>query len=160
MPRMPLVAFIALMPGAALAQDAVSVDPAELDATEVAPETMPAAGPYIEADDVQDARVYTIGDAYDSSFWDSGQPLGPIAADWGDIGEVEDLLIDNQGAVIGVTVEVGGFLGLGEKTVLIPLEDMRLVQRPDDDDDFYVVTRMSAEQLEEAEEIENVVGDD
>ena len=84
------------------------------------------AGPYIRADDVEDARVYTVGTAYDQSLWNDGEPFGPVAADWGDIGEVEDLLIDNVGNVVGVTVEVGGFLGVGQKTVILMLQDVKL----------------------------------
>ena len=114
----------------------------------------------VPAGAIEDARVYALAETYDATFWDSGEPFGAVTADWGDVGEVEDLLIDNSGAVVGVTVEVGGFLGIGERTVLVPLEEMRLIQRPDEDDEFYVVTRMSSEQLESAEEVENVIGDD
>ena len=41
------------------------------------------------------------------------------------IGGVNDLLIDENGRVTGVLVGVGGFLGLGEKTVAIPLGELR-----------------------------------
>ncbi|WAJ29548.1 PRC-barrel domain-containing protein [Antarcticirhabdus aurantiaca] len=48
-----------------------------------------------------------------------------------DIGEVEDLLLDQQGRVIGVVVEVGGFLGIGDKEVAIPSDAMRFVLAQD-----------------------------
>ncbi|WAJ27254.1 PRC-barrel domain-containing protein [Antarcticirhabdus aurantiaca] len=48
-----------------------------------------------------------------------------------DIGEVEDLLLDQQGRVIGVVVEVGGFLGIGDKEVAIPSEALRFVLAQD-----------------------------
>lgn len=49
------------------------------------------------------------------------------------IGEVEDLLLDREGRVAGVIVEVGGFLGIGEKNVAIPSDalDFVLVGDPD-----------------------------
>lgn len=48
------------------------------------------------------------------------------------IGQVEDLLLDRDGRVAGVIVEVGGFLGIGEKSVAIPSDalDFVLVSDP------------------------------
>ena len=102
---------------------------------------------------LDDAEVYALADTYDATVWDSGEPFGTVTADWGEVGEVEDVMIDIAGGVLGVTVEVGGFLGIGEKTVMIPLGDMRLVQQPGEDD-FYVVTRLTAEQLEALPEMD------
>lgn len=41
------------------------------------------------------------------------------------IGEIEDLVIDDQKVVMAV-VSVGGFLGIGEKYVAVPLEQLKL----------------------------------
>lgn len=43
------------------------------------------------------------------------------------LGSVEDMLVDAQGRVLGVVVGVGGFLGMGEKQVAIPLESIQVV---------------------------------
>ena len=40
------------------------------------------------------------------------------------VGEVEEVIANNRGQIVGVTAEVGGFLGMGEKEVLIPLEHL------------------------------------
>lgn len=40
------------------------------------------------------------------------------------VGEVEEVIANNTGEIVGVTAEVGGFLGMGEKEVLIPLEHL------------------------------------
>ncbi|MCH8686117.1 PRC-barrel domain-containing protein [Pedomonas mirosovicensis] len=40
------------------------------------------------------------------------------------MGEVEEVIANNRGRIVGVTAEVGGFLGVGEKEVLIPLEHL------------------------------------
>jgi hypothetical protein len=114
----------------------------------------------ISAEVVEDAPIYSLSEAYDESFWDSGEPFGPVAAGWNEIGQVETLVIDNMGKVAGVTVDVGGFLGIGDNTVLIPLDHMRLVQVPGDNEEFFIVTRMTTEELEAAEEIEGIVGAD
>lgn len=132
------------------AQEAVDVEEAP-EAVEVTPSDMPLPV-MIRAEDIEEAVVYSLAESYDQNFWDSGDPFGPVAADWGEIGEVEDLIVDDAGQVVGVTVEVGGFLGLGEKTALIPLSDLRLVQRPEEEG-FFIVTRLSNEQLEEAEDV-------
>ena len=108
----------------------------------------------IRASDIEEAVVYSLADSYDQDFWDRGEPFGAVAADWGEVGEVEDLVINDAGGVVGVTVEVGGFLGIGEKTVLVPLADLRLVQRPEAEG-FFIVTRMSNEQFEASDDIED-----
>lgn len=118
-----------------------------------------AGMPLIRAEAVEDAKVYSLSAGYDETFWDSGEPFGPVMTAWDEVGSVEDLVLDNAAQVVGVTVDVGGFLGIGESTVLIPLDEMRLVQMPENEG-FFVVTRMSQDQLEEAGEIENLVGDD
>ncbi len=40
------------------------------------------------------------------------------------IGEINDVLIGNNGAVRAVVVSVGGFLGIGEKNVALPFEGL------------------------------------
>jgi hypothetical protein len=56
--------------------------------------------------------------------------------------------MDNQGQVQGLTTDVGGFLGIGDKAVMIPLSDIRLARSPDDDDELTIVTRLDREALE------------
>ncbi|MAQ83557.1 MAG: hypothetical protein CMH12_10020 [Maritimibacter sp.] len=123
------------------------------------PAGMMQNAPLIAADALDDALIYSLGETYDQTIWDSGDPFGPIATGWNEIGEVEDVVLDSEAKVVGVTVDVGGFLGIGETTVLLPTDDLRLVQTPEDSG-FYIVTRMSREQIEDAEEIENLLGDD
>jgi opacity protein-like surface antigen len=40
-----------------------------------------------------------------------------------EIGDVEEVLVDTSGQVVGMTVEAGGFLGIGDKEVVVPLGD-------------------------------------
>ena len=140
----------------AMAQEAVAVDDEVAVEPGLPEEGMALSGPLIRASDVEDSRVYSISEAYDQTFWDSGAPFGPVATEWVDLGEVEDLIIDNTGRVIGVSIDIGGFLGLGERAALVPLEDLRLVQRPENDE-FFIITRLSAEQIEESEDISDII---
>ncbi|MDR5900489.1 PRC-barrel domain-containing protein, partial [Halomonas vilamensis] len=47
--------------------------------------------------------------------------IGPNAED---VGSVEEVLIDNNGQVVAISVEVGGFLGLLEREVVLPLDQV------------------------------------
>lgn len=107
-----------------------------------------AATHYMTADALDDANIVTLESQYDESIWSAGTPFDTIEADWDEIGEVEDVILNATGQVVGLTTDVGGFLGIGEKTVLLPLEDLRVVRTGDDPDDLTVVTRLNSEALE------------
>src|SRR5215213_5058081 len=57
-----------------------------------------------------------------------------------DIGDVEKVLVDANGQPAAIATEVGGFLGIGQKTVVISLDRLQ----PKDDD---LVTTLSKEDL-------------
>lgn len=67
-----------------------------------------------------------------------------------EIGEIEDLLVDDSGRIVSVVVEVGGFLGIGEKDVLLPFNEFQLTR----DGDGAVMLRSNADKakLESAPE--------
>jgi sporulation protein YlmC with PRC-barrel domain len=48
-----------------------------------------------------------------------------------EIGEVEDLLIDNTHAVRGVVISVGGFLGIGERNIAVDPRSLRMTEESD-----------------------------
>ncbi len=62
-------------------------------------------------------------------------------ADGEEIGEVDDVLTDASGNVIGLSVEAGGFLGIGEKEVIMTLDQVELVGGR-------LVTALTEEQIE------------
>lgn len=43
-----------------------------------------------------------------------------------DIGEIDDIVINDQDQAMYAVIGVGGFLGLGEKAIAIPFEQLRL----------------------------------
>lgn len=63
-----------------------------------------------------------------------------VDASGNEIGDIETVLVDASGAPVAVAAEVGGFLGMGEKTVVINLDQLQL---KDDE----VVTVLTKEQL-------------
>ena len=61
------------------------------------------------------------------------------------IGDVNDLVIADSGAIEAVVVGVGGFLGLGEKNVALDYKEVSMAER---DGDRWLVVPMSKEALE------------
>ena len=55
-----------------------------------------------------------------------------------DVGEIGELLLDDSGQVTSVVIEVGGFLGLGEKDVEIPFNRLSVLRAEDGDVRVYV----------------------
>jgi sporulation protein YlmC with PRC-barrel domain len=46
------------------------------------------------------------------------------------IGDISEILLDTSGKVSGVIIGVGGFLGLGQHDVLVPMEQLKFVNEP------------------------------
>jgi hypothetical protein len=66
------------------------------------------------------------------------------------IGDINDVLIGSDGKIAAVIVGVGGFLGMGEKNVALPFD--QLVFAKDADDDLIVNTTATKESLQAAPE--------
>ena len=64
-----------------------------------------------------------------------------VGPDGSDIGDAEEVLVNATGQAAAVSAEIGGFLGVGEKEVIIPLNQLQL-----SGDDL--ATSMTKEQLE------------
>jgi putative membrane protein len=67
------------------------------------------------------------------------------------IGDVNDLIISEDGAITHAIVGVGGFLGIGEKDVAVPFDELQVVEQEGDIRLVYAATR---EQLEAAEQFD------
>lgn len=94
MKTIALAAAATLLAGSALAQAPIKAP------IVVLPEAVQGAAPgYLFAGNLDDYDVY--------------------GADGNEIGEIEDVLLNMDGTVAAVAIEVGGFLGLGEKDVLV-----------------------------------------
>jgi sporulation protein YlmC with PRC-barrel domain len=64
------------------------------------------------------------------------------------IGEVNDLVLQEDGKTRSALIDVGGFLGVGEKTVAIPFTDIQ-VQQEQNTDNLHLTVAMTKEQLEQ-----------
>lgn len=89
----------------------------------------------------------TAGDA-------TGENAG-IGTDWEDIGAVSDVILTRDGQVAAVLVEIGGFLGIGARTVAVEMDAVRLVSdsgTSEDTNDYFIVMRANRANLEAAPE--------
>jgi hypothetical protein len=99
----------------------------------------------IRADEAIGADVYSMNDAYDEADWTANDWFGELGPDWENVGEVEDIIISRNGRVIGLVIETGGWLDIGDENYVIDLRDLRMVGEGDDVD---FVTRLTQEQME------------
>jgi sporulation protein YlmC with PRC-barrel domain len=63
------------------------------------------------------------------------------------IGEIKDVLIDNQGKVAALIVEVGGFIGVGAKDVAVPFTDVKGTKK---NDKWYLTMQANKDDLKNA----------
>ena len=69
------------------------------------------------------------------------------------VGEVSDLLLDRDDKLIGVIVDVGGFLGIGEKPVGLSWASLTKQMK---DGEMMLVTDLTKAELEEAPEFKSL----
>lgn len=106
--------------------------------TDVSAETFIGKNLYVSETDVDVTATYT-----------------DIDAGWNDIGSISDLVIDSEtGEVQAVLVDIGGFLGLGARTVSVSMDQLRLIRDGDSQGDYFIVFTSTREQLENAPEFE------
>ena len=138
MKMLMLSTAIALTSGAAaLAQDAASPFRGEAD---------PAL---VSASEFLGKRVYALDADPAMTSAEGVQP------DWEDIGEVNDLIIGRDGAVDSVLVDIGGFLGIGERQIAVDMQALRFVDDSATSDmphDYFLVMNANRALLETAPE--------
>ena len=81
-------------------------------------------------------------------------------AEWDDIGEINDILLDENGDVKAVILGVGGFLGMGERDVTVSMDAIKVVMEEGDSNDRFLVVTTSKEELEQAPEFDRAMDDD
>jgi hypothetical protein len=93
-------------------------------------ETMPAGD--LTAEELSGARVYGAGDE--------------------DVGEVDELILSDDGSIQQVVLDVGGFLGMGEHHVAVTMDELQIMRGEGDDVRVYI--EATQEQLEAQPEYE------
>ncbi len=127
-----------LMASPALAQDNTDMN------NQANPAAVGDMTSYYRLNDLIGNPVYTVyGDA-DYTFGDD--TFYPYDTDWEEIGEIDNVVIDQNGDMAGLIVEVGGFLDIGDRHVLVSTDNLELAGG--DSDDIIFVTNYTEEQLE------------
>ncbi|MBL4916676.1 PRC-barrel domain-containing protein [Szabonella alba] len=86
-----------------------------------------------------------------SARWSSSDRFAAQRETWEDIGNIGDVVMTQDGALRGILVDVGGFLGIGARTVMVDIESLYFVAddtTAEELSDFNVVATYSREQLE------------
>ncbi len=105
----------------------------------------------IRTRDITGGNIYTMNAANDEG-WSVDTVHSEIGANWNDIGEIEDIVLNKNGQMVGIVAEIGGFLDIADKHVMIPVSDVNLVAV--DDRTYAFVTKHNEEQLEEMESVD------
>jgi len=61
------------------------------------------------------------------------------ATGWEAVGDVNDILMAADGAVQGKLLDIGGFLGMGERQVMLAADKLKFVSGMNDGEEFYIV---------------------
>ncbi len=85
----------------------------------------------------------------------SADEFDGVQQDWNDIGEINDVILTRDGRVDSVLVDIGGFLGMGERQIAVSMESIRFVNdsgTAEDMNDFFLVISADRTTLEGAPE--------
>lgn len=101
----------------------------------------------IHASEFIGKRIYASEAAIEGDAYAGAQP------DWEDIGEINDVILSRDGNVEAVLVDVGGFLGIGERRIAIDMASVRFVAddaTAEDLSDYFLVMQAPRAAFEEA----------
>jgi len=136
-------------PNAAPATEAPATDPAAPATDPMAPADTNATDTTVEAPTSILATGYTVTDKDNLATEIIGrQVYSSEANDAEHIGDVNDLIIGENGEVAAVVIGVGGFLGIGEKNVAVNYSELQWVVAEDNSERFILPTTKEA--LEQA----------
>lgn len=85
---------------------------------------------------------------------DVNAAITEIDQEWDDVGEISDLVLNQDGQVQAVLVDIGGFLGLGERTVAVSMDQLRVIRDGDSENEYFIVFTANRAALENAPEFE------
>jgi PRC-barrel domain len=141
-------AIVLVMGGGAFAQssDQSTTAPAATTGNSMQFSAYQAGPTDVRASEFIGQRIYATEQAMAAD-----QAVQPGAErDWDDVGEINEVLMDRQGDVKAVVLGVGGFLGIGEKNVAVPMDQVKFVKNGDGADDYFLVINANKQALTDA----------
>ncbi len=112
-------------------------------APDVNPPVLSADNPAMLGSWMMKRRVWTTNQP-SSAAWDD-IALTERPADWTDIAKVDDIVVDQDGNLLGYVADIGGFLGIGAKQVLLGKDALHFIRIGDD---AFFATNFTREELE------------
>ena len=110
------------------------------------PSTVPDA---LYASELIGMDVYSSETDYAAEYGD--RAVEPdVRSQWDDIGEINDIVLSPAGDIQAVLVDIGGFLGIGTRTVALDMSQIHFLR--DDTDVSFAAVTSSREALEAAPE--------
>ncbi|KKB86428.1 hypothetical protein VW29_02370 [Devosia limi DSM 17137] len=143
----------------AIAQDAAPATTTETPATTTPAPMAPAAPAAVDAAPVESGALETtdvrepwdMSAGYVAADTDNlgtrliGQPVFSSAGDDAEeIGNISDIVFDENGQIVAVVIGVGGFLGLGEKAVAVDFQTLEFTLATDNTERWVVPTTADA----------------
>ncbi|RQP06916.1 MAG: PRC-barrel domain containing protein [Paracoccus sp. BP8] len=109
------------------AADAAADAAAEAPVTppDVNPPAISEAEPGVLSSWLTSRRIWTTNEPSTTEWVDPAVEERP--AEWQDIAKVNDVVLDDSGQVVGYVADIGGFLGIGAKKVLLGVDAIHLV---------------------------------
>lgn len=139
--------------------------PATTEPAVVAPATeaaAPVVAPDVNAPAISAEDPGMLGSwAMKRHIWTTNQPSSTAwetvdmterPADWSDIAKVDDIVMDHQGNLLGYVADIGGFLGIGAKRVLLGKDVLHFVRVGDD---AFFATNFTKEELQALPDFDN-----
>lgn len=101
-----------------------------------------------------DVFAVDVNDEWTEEEWAELDYVEERGANWEDIGNVTDVVLSPDGKQMGLIVSHGGFLDIGDDTVLLSMDDVRRIGSVDTlDGDFNYVVRMTEDEIEQMDEV-------
>jgi len=83
-----------------------------------------------------------------------------VEIEWERAGEIGDIILSQDGQLKSVTLDVGGFLGMGEKVVDTSMDELKFVADSDDEGEYFIVFNGDRSVLEDREEFDQAAAEE
>lgn len=113
----------------------------------------------IAASQIEDGAIYRMERTVEDTTWTENATYMTVDTSWVKVGDIEDVLLDRNGQMVGILAEIGGFLDIGDRDVILPLENVRIVGGGEDRQ-FNYVTNLTEDELEALPEVDESLFDD
>ncbi|MGN6572703.1 MAG: PRC-barrel domain-containing protein [Pseudolabrys sp.] len=112
----------------------------------------PAPDKSAAADTKADKKQAGFVQSQESSEWRSSKLVGAsvYGPDNKSIGSIDDLIVDEKGAIKAAVIGVGGFLGVGQKDVAVPFEAMKIQRKQNSSSIEKITVTYTKDQLSNA----------